>query len=84
MAERPDAKRTRSKAGRLLLLHLLRTNGVLNYRGAQADVAKWMHVNRSTICRDMREIDRIMAIYQDLAARQPWMERPQTRVEPEG
>lgn len=77
MAERPDAKRTRSKAGRLLLLHLLRTNGVLNYRGAQADVAKWLHVNRSTICRDMREIDRITAIYQDLAARQPWVARSQ-------
>lgn len=70
-----DAKRTRSKAGRLLLLHLLRSDGVMDHYGAASDVARWLGVNRSTICRDLREVDRVIAIYNDLAARQPWIER---------
>lgn len=72
----PDARRTRSKAARLLLLHLLRTDGVIEYRGARSDVARWLGVNRSTITKDFRELDRVLAIYRDLAARQPWLERP--------
>lgn len=71
----PDARRTRSKAARLLLLYLLRNDGVLNYRGARSDVARWLGVNRSTITRDLRELDKMLAIYGDLAARQPWIRR---------
>ena len=48
----PDARRTRSKAARLLLLYLLRNDGVIEYRGARADVARWLGVHRSTITKD--------------------------------
>ena len=71
----PDARRTRSKAARLLLLYLLRNDGVIEYRGARADIARWLGVNRSTITRDLRELDKMLAIYGDLAARQPWIRR---------
>lgn len=70
-----DAKRTRSKAARLLLLHLLRQDGVIGYRGAASDLARWLGVNRSTICKDLQELDRMLVIYNDLAARQPWIRR---------
>jgi predicted transcriptional regulator YheO len=70
-----DARRTRSKAARLLLLYLLQRDGVLNYRGAQTDVAQWLGVHRSTITRDLRQVEAALAIYADLAARQPWIRR---------
>ena len=70
-----DTRRTRSKAARLLLLYLLRADDVLNYRGARSDVAAWLGVHRSTITRDLRELDKMLAIYGDLAARQPWIRR---------
>ena len=71
----PDARRTRSKAARLLLLYLLRADGVVEYRGAKADVARWLGVHRSTITKDFRELDKMIVIYRDLAARQPWIRR---------
>lgn len=70
-----DARRTRSKAARLLLLYLLQRDGVLNYRGARADVARWLGIHRSTVTRDLRELDKMIAAYADLAARQPWIRR---------
>lgn len=70
-----DARRTRSKAARLLLLYLLRRDGVLSYRGAQSDLAHWLGVHRSTITKDLRELDKTVAIYNDLLARQPWVRR---------
>jgi len=81
MTER-DARRTRSKAGRLLLLYLLRSNDLISYRGAQTDIADFLGVNRSTICKDLRELDRVIAIYTDLAARQPWLERSERPIAP--
>jgi len=71
-----DSRRTRSKAGRLLLLYLLQRDGVLDYRGAQADMGRWLGVNRSTICKDLREVGRIERIYRELADKQPWATRP--------
>lgn len=81
MTER-DARRTRSKAGRLLLLYLLRSNDLISYRGAQTDIADFLGVNRSTICKDLRELDRVIAIYTDLAARQQWLDRSERSIAP--
>lgn len=76
MTATKEPKRTRSKAGRLLLLYLLQRDGVLDYKGAQSDMARWLAVNRSTICRDLREVKRIERIYRELADKQPWATKP--------
>jgi Mn-dependent DtxR family transcriptional regulator len=50
-------KRTVNKAARLVLLHLLREGGALPSEANQSDVARLLNVNRSTITRDLRELD---------------------------
>lgn len=63
-----------TKAGRMLLLYLLRQDGVLD-DVTQADVARWLEVNRSTIHKDLAAIDETLATYRELLAAQPWLRR---------
>jgi hypothetical protein len=70
-------KRTTTKAGRLLLLHWLRDAGALNGLTLQA-IGDALDVNRSTILRDMQELDLAEAEYQRLMFEQPWAERELT------
>lgn len=68
-------KRTVNKAARLVLLHLLREGGALDQDATRADVARLLGVHRSTITKDMAELDRALALYHDLAAQQGWLRR---------
>jgi excisionase family DNA binding protein len=68
-------KRTVSKAGRLLLLYLLRDRGLLGDEVSQSDLARWLQVNRSTIHKDLKTIDEVVALYHDLETIQPWVKR---------
>jgi excisionase family DNA binding protein len=64
-------KRTTTKAGRLVLLWRLRQEGVLEGRTLQA-LGDLLGVDRSTIMRDLREVDRVEAEYKRLMAARPW------------
>lgn len=66
------ALRTTSKAGRLLLLYLLREAGVIDGQTLQA-IGDVLSVNRSTILRDLRVLDQVEAEYRRLLAVQPWL-----------
>ena len=68
-------KRTVNKAARLVLLHLLREGGALDQDATRADVARLLGVHRSTITKDLAELDRALALYHELAAQQGWLRR---------
>ena len=72
------AKRTTNKAARLVLLHLLREGGALDADAKRADVARLLGVARSTITRDLAELDKALALYGELAAQQGWLRRTYT------
>ena len=74
-------KRTVSKAGRLLLLYLLRDRGLLGDEVSQSDLARWLQVNRSTIHKDLKTIDDVVELYRDLETTQPWVKRFYTTAE---
>lgn len=63
-----------TKAGRMLLLYLLKQDGVLG-EATQADIARWLGVNRSTIHKDLDAIETTLATYRALLAAQPWLRR---------
>lgn len=71
-------KRTVNKAARLVLLHLLREGGALDQDATRADVARLLGVHRSTITKDMAELDKALALYHELAAQQGWLRRAYT------
>lgn len=58
----------------MLLLYLLRQDGVLEDT-TQADIARWLGVNRSTIHKDLEAIDETIEHYRALLAAQPWLRR---------
>ncbi len=64
-------KRALTKAGRLLVLLRLRQQGSLDGVTLQ-EIADQFGVNRSTIMRDLREIDQAEAEYQRIKNLQPW------------
>lgn len=68
-------KRTVAKAARLVLLHLLREGGALPNDANQSDIAALLGVNRSTIHRDLRELDKALDLYQELVSQQLWLRR---------
>ena len=68
-------KRSVNKAARLVLLHLLKEGGALDTDATRADVARLLGVHRSTITKDMAELDKALALYHDLAAQQGWLRR---------
>lgn len=67
--------RTTSKAARLLLLYLLRESGALGDEVRNADVARWLGVNRSTVGKDLRVLDEVLTAWRELQATQPWVRR---------
>ena len=67
-------KRTISKAGRLMLLYRMREAGITDDLTLQ-DMGEALGVNRSTIMRDLRELDEVEAEYRHLIATQPWVQR---------
>lgn len=67
--------RATSKAGRLLLLYLLREAGLLDDEVRRSDVARWLGVNRSTITKDLRVMAEVLTSYAELQATQPWVRR---------
>lgn len=74
------SKRTVSKAARLVLLLRLRQQGVLEDL-TYAAIGDVFGVNRSTILRDMEELDLVEEEYQRLMATQPWVRRELTTAE---
>lgn len=73
-------KRTLTKAGRMLLLHRLQEHEALDDLTLQA-MGEILGVNRSTILRDLRELDQVEAEYNRLMARQPWVRRELTTAD---
>jgi len=71
---------TITKAARLLLLWRLREDAVLVGQTLQA-VGDILHVNRSTVLRDLRLLDQVQAEYERLLAAQPWTRRELTALE---
>ncbi len=69
------AKRAVNKAARLVLLHLLREGGVLDADATRADLARLLGVHRSTITKDLAQLDQALALYRELAAQQGWLKR---------
>lgn len=67
--------RATSKAARLLLLYLLRESGALGDEVRNADVARWLGVNRSTVGKDLRVLDEVLTAWRKLQATQPWVRR---------
>lgn len=67
-------KRTSTKAGRLMLLYHLRRDGVIDDLTLQ-EIGDALGVNRSTILRDLRDLDDVEAEYRHLMASQPWLQR---------
>jgi len=67
-------KRTLTKSGRLMLLHHLRRDGVIADLTLQ-EIGDALNVNRSTILRDLRELDVVEREYRSLMATQPWLQR---------
>ncbi len=68
------SKRSLTKSGRLLVLLRLRDQGLLEEMTLQ-EVGDALGLNRSTILRDIRELDAIEAEYQRIMAIQPWLRR---------
>lgn len=68
-------KRSVNKAARLVLLHLLKEGGALDTDATRADVARLLGVHRSTITKDLAELDKALALYHELAAQQGWLRR---------
>ncbi len=73
-------KKTLTKAARMLLLLRLQEEGVLNDLTLQA-IGDVLNVNRSTIHRDLGDLEKVEREYQRLMARQPWIKREYTTVE---
>lgn len=73
-------RKTLTKAGRMLLLLRLQEQGVLNDLTLQA-IGDVLNVNRSTIHRDLQDLERVEREYRQLMARQPWIKREYTTVE---
>jgi len=67
-------KRTLTKAGRMTLLHHLRQDGLLEGLTLQ-EIGAVLGLNRSTIMRDLRELDAVEAEYRHIMATQPWLRR---------
>ena len=67
-------KRTVSKAGRLLLLYWLRREGVLDDLTLQA-IGDALGLDRSTIHRDLNDLNAVEEEYRRLMAIQPWVRR---------
>lgn len=67
--------RATKKAGRLLLLHLLREAGVIGDEASQSEIARWLGVNRSTVYKDLKAIDEALRLFKELEATQPWVRR---------
>ena len=66
-----DGARIISKAGRLLLLKMLRDLGVLETMTLQ-NVADIFQYERSTALRDIRVLNRVAAEYERLLRERPW------------
>lgn len=66
--------RVSTKAGRLLLLMRLRDDHVLDDRTLQ-EIGDVLGVDRSTVLRDLREVDEVEEAYRHLMATQPWVQR---------
>lgn len=64
----------------MLLLLRLQEQGVLNDLTLQA-IGDVFDVNRSTIHRDLEDLDEVKEEYNRLMARQPWIKREYTTVE---
>lgn len=73
--------RVTTKAGRLLLLYRLREAGVLGDDHTLQEIGDALGVNRSTILRDLRVLDRVEEEYRRLVAEQPWTARELTPAE---
>jgi hypothetical protein len=73
---------SRSKSGRLLLLHRLREADVID-REEQSlqEIGDALGVDRATILRDFRVLDQVEAEYERLMAIQPWRVRELTTSE---
>jgi predicted DNA-binding protein YlxM (UPF0122 family) len=74
------SNKTLRKSGRLVLLHLLRADGVIDDLTLQA-IGDILGVDRSTIHRDLRELDAVEHEYRRLLAQQPWIRRELTTAE---
>jgi excisionase family DNA binding protein len=73
-------KKTLTKTGRMLLLLRLQEQGVLNDLTLQA-IGDILDVNRSTIHRDLEELEKVEREYQRLMTGQPWIKREYTTAE---
>ena len=71
---------SRHKSGRMLLLLHLREEGILDGLTLE-EIGQVCEVNRSTILRDLRELDVVEAEYRHLMAVQPWIKRELTVAE---
>lgn len=69
-----------SKAARLILLLRLREQGILEDLSYQA-IGDVFGVDRSTILRNMEELDLVEEEYRRLMATQPWVRRELTTAE---
>ena len=72
-------KQTLTKSGRMLLLYLLRDEIEGLTLQQLADALGGVH--RSTILRDLEEIEKVESEYQRLMAVQPWVQREFTTAE---
>jgi excisionase family DNA binding protein len=70
-------KRTAHKAARMMLLFHLRQAGVLQDLSLE-EIGQIAGVNRSTIHRDMQDMEAVEAEYHRLMAEQPWIRRTLT------
>ena len=66
-----------TKAGRLLLLYRLREEGVLDGMTLQV-IGDTLGVNRSTVLRDLRDLEQAESEFHRLAATLPWGPPPLT------
>ena len=67
--------RNTTKAGRLALIMELQRAGLIGDEVSQADLARWLGVNRSTIHKDLAVIVQAQAVAAELLATQPWAVR---------
>ena len=73
-------KATLTKAGRMLLLHRLQERDLLDDLTLQA-IGDELGVDRSTVLRDLRELEKVEKEYERLLARQPWIRRELTTAQ---
>jgi predicted DNA-binding protein YlxM (UPF0122 family) len=64
----------------MLLLHRLRERDLLDDLTLQA-IGDELGVDRSTILRDLRELEKVETEYERLLARQPWVRRELTTAQ---